>query len=103
MGILLSAENKNVQSIINPDTSVNLDIKDFTKTVDFGALLGLGYQFNSGILIDFNYYLGLTDSFDSESATVERKNRVFQLSLGYRFNWSILIKIQSIIFKLFQK
>ena len=85
IGFLLSAENKNVQSIVNPGTSVDLDIRDFTKTVDFGALFGLGYQFDSGILIDFNYYLGLTDTVDSDSATVERKNRVLQLSVGYRF------------------
>lgn len=52
-----------------------------SESFDFAAVGGLGYQFTENVFVQLRYVAGLTDT----SKDAEIKNRVFQLSLGYRF------------------
>ncbi|WP_333694398.1 porin family protein [Flavobacterium sp.] len=52
-----------------------------TKSFDFGAVGGLGFQITENIFAQARYVVGLTDT----SSDAEIKNRVIQVSLGYRF------------------
>ena len=52
-----------------------------SKSFDFAAVGGLGFQFTENIFAQARYVMGLTDT--SSDASV--KNRVVQISLGYRF------------------
>ena len=59
------------------------DIKDFIKSTDFAAVIGLGYILDSGLNFGARFNLGLSDIFDEGDAKV--KNNVFQISVGYMF------------------
>lgn len=52
-----------------------------TKTFDFAAVGGLGYNITSFIFVQARYVVGLTDTSKDASVT----NRVIQLSAGLRF------------------
>ncbi len=76
LGFLLSAEESISGSLGTTDT----DNKDQFESTDFGAMLGLGVKagkFNFGA----RYQLGLSDIVADASA----KNRVFNVSAGFRF------------------
>ena len=64
-------------------TSVSVDFKDGTKSIDFGANFGIGYKLDSGINFGFRYNLGLMST--SEDDSEDLKNNVLQLSVGYNF------------------
>jgi hypothetical protein len=59
------------------------DVKDFLKGSDFSLALGVGWDLPFGLTIDARYNLGLSDINDSP-AYDEIKNKVWQVSLGYR-------------------
>ena len=61
------------------------DIKDFTKSVDFGFNLGAGYNFTENLSVGLRYNLGLSNIIDSEEGDAKVKNSVFGLSVGYKF------------------
>jgi len=63
------------------------DAKDFYKSSDFSAALGLGWDLPFGLTIDARYNLGLSKINDGTNAS-QSKNQVFQISAGYK-----LIKI----------
>ena len=49
---------------------------------------GLGYQFELGVFLSANYYLGVNDLNDFQGAIknqLELKQRVIQFSIGYLF------------------
>lgn len=52
-----------------------------SSTFDFAALGGVGVNLGDNLFVQGRYVLGLTDA----SATADVKNRVIQLSLGYKF------------------
>jgi opacity protein-like surface antigen len=52
-----------------------------TKTFDFAAAGGLGYNITSFLFVQARYVVGLTDTSKDASIT----NKVFQLSAGLRF------------------
>ena len=58
------------------------DIKDSTKSLDYGLGIGAGYELSSGLMFDVRYNLGLANISDSASTI---KNVSFQFGLGYRF------------------
>ncbi len=51
------------------------------ESMDFSAVMGLGYDLPFGLRIDGRYNLGLTDI----SKNVDGKNQVITISLGYSF------------------
>ncbi len=58
------------------------------KEFDYGLMSGLGYQFELGVFLSANYYLGINDLNDFEGAIknqLELKQRVIQFSVGYLF------------------
>jgi len=88
VGFLLSAKGK----VEAEGDSVEVDIKDFVKGIDFGLNFGVGYKLPSGINFGARYILGLSninesDSFDPDFnvGDVKNQNGVFQLSIGYFF------------------
>ena len=86
IGLLLSADIKNQYSFVDGvQNNFDSDIKDFLNPIDLSWVLEFGYEFKSGVLIDVTYNLGLNNTVESESSSLKRKNRVFQLSLGYKF------------------
>ena len=77
LGVLLSAERED-----NGETD---DIKDDTKSTDFGFALGAGYKMKNGLNFGLRYYFG-SDVNDISEDPDKFKNRVFQISVGYFFN-----------------
>ncbi|MGB3180293.1 MAG: outer membrane beta-barrel protein [Cyclobacteriaceae bacterium] len=54
-------------------------------TLMLGINGGVGYQLESGLIISAGYDLGLTDIFE-EGESIDAKNGVVQISVGYAFN-----------------
>jgi len=62
------------------------DIKDSLNNIDLGANVGLGYQFESGLIFGARYNLGLSNINDIvDSDNFKNQNGVFQFSVGYKF------------------
>ena len=59
------------------------DMKSDTKKVDFGLNFGAGYELPIGVFFDARYNLGLSKI--SKESDTSAKNRVFQISVGYKF------------------
>ncbi|MFC6221636.1 porin family protein [Hymenobacter artigasi] len=82
VGFLLSAKDE------AGNTSV--DVKDAANAVDFGYLVGLGYQRKTGLGIGLRYNGGFTNipkAYTSGNVTVQNniRNSAFQLYLTYSF------------------
>ncbi|SFQ41580.1 porin family protein [Hymenobacter arizonensis] len=58
---------------------------DGTRKVDFGYVLGLGYQLASGPSLGLRYNGGFSDLSDPSVAGAVTRNSVFQFQLGYMF------------------
>ncbi|HEY3403400.1 MAG TPA: porin family protein [Ohtaekwangia sp.] len=71
-GILLSAEQDGE------------DIKDQLKSSDMSAAFGLGFDAPFGLVIDARYVMGLSDINNVDGAADSYKNKVIQISLGYK-------------------
>ena len=59
------------------------DIKDATKSVDFGVGLGGTYNLTENAFVQARYTMGLTDAFKGE--LTEAKNGNIQLAFGMKF------------------
>ena len=73
IGFLLSAKNEKT------------DVKDSFNTFDFGVNFGLGYKLDNGLNFGARYNLGLTNINNLDNSSIENKNGVFQISVGYFF------------------
>jgi len=78
LGVLLSAK------------ADDNDIKDFTRSVDFGFNLGAGYSFTDNLSINLRYTIGLSPLFDEDIDSEgeyydSAKNSNLALSLAYKF------------------
>lgn len=51
---------------------------------DLSFALGVSYEPDSRLVMSARYYLGITNVFDADAFGSNNKNRVFQLSLGYK-------------------
>lgn len=71
---------------------------DFVENFDLAIMMGIGYQFESGLFVNANYNLGLLAVFKEDEFTITgenaahtitdgllTRNRVFQISAGWRF------------------
>ena len=68
------------------------DLKDYTKSVDFGLGLGLTYNIAKDVFVQGRYTMGLTKVFDNKDNKVleilgfdKPKHGNAQISIGYRF------------------
>lgn len=57
---------------------------DVSKSVDFGILVGLSYEYKN-VTLDARYCFGLTKT-DKILEAEDNRNRTFSVTLGYRFN-----------------
>ena len=62
-------------------TKETKDIKDQTKTVDFGVGLGATYDITENAFVQARYTLGLTETFEHAKA----KNGNIQVAFGWKF------------------
>ncbi len=63
----------------------NVDAKDVISDIDYGANIGLGYQFEMGVFFQARYSLGLANIVDDNTNDLERRHSIFQLSTGIKF------------------
>ncbi len=92
IGFLVDATAK---SEINGEDQDDEDLKDFTKSTDFGINFGAGLEFpsgNSAFFVEGRYAMGLTDILDDEDednkqedSKPEAKHRGIYLMGGVRF------------------
>lgn len=90
--------NRNYSLVLGPQISYLIDNKmtmklagekDSDKSVsgfnrfDLGAVAGMGYQFNNGVVVSANYDFGLISLDDVSSS--KTYNRVIKASVGYQF------------------
>lgn len=84
-GFVTSAEAP-IQDQLNPGTYKVADVKDKMKSSDFTVALGLGWDLPFGLTLDARYNLGISKIYDQAPSqeTVNGKNQVMQISLGYK-------------------
>jgi hypothetical protein len=67
----------------------SIDLSDYERKVDVSGIIGVGYQFNMGLLVSANYNIGLAKLFHTEdmpyNADVNAKNNVMQVNIGWLF------------------
>lgn len=77
-------------------TSVSTsEMSDVFKTVDFGIVVGAGYQSPMGLMVSLNYNIGLTNTINGDKFAAlpgnsgmkdeKSRNGVLQFNLGWRF------------------
>jgi hypothetical protein len=91
LGFLMSAKATGEASSGGVSASVDMDIKDYLKSTDFGALLGAGVNIPAGtntIFIEGRYSMGLSDINNSSAllgSTTTIKTKGIQFFAGIRF------------------
>ena len=85
--------SKLIDGILNL-VSNNIDLTKYQNKLDVAVVAGVGYQFAGGLQISANYQLGMMNVPDFGEFTLgdntftlnpDAKNRVLQVSIGYRF------------------
>lgn len=76
-------------------TDISVNSKDAFKTFDFALGIGVGYQFDLGLLVSMNYNIGFTNTLSDGDITLngnsmnwdgeKSRNGVLQINLGWRF------------------
>ncbi|MCD7937043.1 MAG: PorT family protein [Tannerellaceae bacterium] len=79
VGILASSKAK----IKEGGSSYSENADDALKTMNLDLVLGLGYLFDSGLSISFNYNIGLTNVSDIDDG--KTRHMVAQFNVGWRF------------------
>ncbi|TXD52860.1 MULTISPECIES: porin family protein [unclassified Polaribacter] len=88
IGFLLSADAETTGNIEGESISVEVDVKDSFKSIDFGLNFGASFDIVENVFIGARYNLGLSNIIDSEdmdSDDEKAQNSVFSVSVGYRF------------------
>ena len=90
VGFLVSAKNESIDTVGGTSTTTSGDVKDSTKSIDFGVAGGLAYDLPIGVFFQARYYVGLSNIADDESndesdSDFSVKNMAVQLSVGYKF------------------
>ena len=87
VGFLMTAKNtgdrKTTVSGTSSIESFNDNVKDTTKSMDYAANVGFGYDFLTKAFVEARYSIGLSNI--STVSNTDVKNGVFQLSVGYKF------------------
>jgi len=83
-GFLVKAEDKTEISGAGVSETIKSDMKDYTKSFDFGIGIGVAYDLANGFFANARYNFGLSDIVkDNEVDSV--KNGVIQVGVGYKF------------------
>jgi len=82
--LLRSKEDPDVYSDDNPVAQI-LPKSDTFEDFDYGAVLGLEYEFSDQFLLNARYYHGLAEFFNQDKVESEAQNRVFSLGIAYHF------------------
>jgi len=82
VGYLLSAKNEVKGD--SEDVLASGDVKDGSKSVDFGVAGGLAYDLPIGVFFQARYYAGLSNVNDNDG-DLDVKNSALQISVGYKF------------------
>ena len=81
VGFNVYSKNTLEAKIASESGKKTTDMKDYTKSVDFGLGLGLTYNIAKDVFVQGRYTMGLTKVFDGP----EGKNGNAQIAIGYRF------------------
>lgn len=65
-------------------TEIKADL-DHLNTIDFTYVIGVNYDITDCLFVSTRYNLGLTNVFNKDKAEDKMKNRVFQISTGFKF------------------
>jgi len=91
LGVGISGKYKSTVSVGGTDETDEEDVEwgndedeDELKRFDFGLTFGTGVEFN-GILVGLSYDVGLANISTYQEFDTKIKNRVFKLSVGYKF------------------
>jgi hypothetical protein len=94
IGFLVNAESEYTSSAsgggMSESESETIDIKDSTKSVDFGLVGGVAYDLPMGLFFQGRYNLGLSDITDEDGEDNDNddfsiQNSVISLSVGFKF------------------
>jgi opacity protein-like surface antigen len=85
LGFLLSGKSKFEVTYGGETDSEEEDIKDSSKSFDFGLNFGASFDVAENIMIGARYNLGVSNINDDDRDDDKAQNAVFYLSLGYRF------------------
>ncbi|TDO69897.1 outer membrane protein with beta-barrel domain [Flavobacterium chryseum] len=84
IGFLTSA--KMSTKLTQYSKTVDQDAKDTFESIDFGLVLGVGYNITEHLATNLRYAIGLSNIIKTESGDDDKiHNSVFSLALGYKF------------------
>lgn len=81
-GRILGVKNT-FKNISKQDSNFETDLKNEWNYSDYGLTFGANYDINDNLLVESNYFLGLTDLRGKDNFEV--KNRMIRLGVGYKF------------------
>ncbi len=88
-GFLLGAKNKATGEVIIDDMTMDVDgsedIKSTINSIDFAIPIGISYNITKKIMVDARYNIGVSTINKDVIGFYKYKNRVLQLSVGYKF------------------
>jgi len=82
--LVRSKEDPDVYTDDNPIAQI-LPKSDTFEDIDYGAVVGLEYEFSDQFLLNARYYHGLAEFFNQDKVESEAQNRTFSLGVAYRF------------------
>lgn len=91
VGLLVKAEREFKNDFTGELVSGTEDIEEDTKSMDYGVAAGLSYELPWGVFLSGRYNFGLSKVVEDFNDPrdfrkyLEWKNRVIQLSVGYKF------------------
>lgn len=64
------------------------DVKSSLNKVDLSIPVGIGYEFNNGLMLDARYNCGMTKLYKNDNRDDDKSsnNSVFQFTIGYKFS-----------------
>ena len=84
VGFLTSAKTSTKLTQYSP--IVKQDVKEAFEFIDFGFVIGVGYNINQHLMADLRYNIGLSNIAKTESGDDTKiRNSVLALSLAYKF------------------
>ena len=84
MGLSGKVKGSDGSNTASEDIHFGSGVDEFKK-IDAGLNGIAGFEFKNGLLLGINYDLGLTDIGNDGTSEVSTKNRVFGISIGFKF------------------